>query len=96
MALCHVPEANGFGTVPTTAASNQRVQCPEYERLWAAYVDAACQWRDIIQTPSVSTYETRLRQHLTMVKDAAKERAEAHKRQCLLCANIQASGKKSA
>ncbi len=82
--------------MPSTAASNHCMQCPEYERLWAAYVDAECDWRDIIQAPAMSAYETRLREHLSMVKDAAKERADAHKRQCLLCANIHACGKKSA
>lgn len=72
------------------------MQCPEYEKLWAAYSEAAREWRDIIQTPSLSTYQTRLRERVTVVKEATRKRAEAHRRQCLLCANIQANGKKSA
>jgi hypothetical protein len=72
------------------------MQCPEYQKLWATYLDAACEWRDIIQTPSLSIHATRLRQHATLLRDSAKERAEAHKATCLLCANIQAHGEKSA
>ena len=82
--------------MPSSAASNHCMQCPEYEKLWTAYIEAACEWRDLIQTPLLSIYATRLRERATIAKDAAKERAEAHKRQCLLCANIQANGKKSA
>jgi hypothetical protein len=66
------------------------MQCPEYERLWKAYVDAACEWRDILQTPSLSVYVTGLRRHATVIKESARERAEAHKGKCLLCANIRA------
>jgi hypothetical protein len=65
------------------------MQCPEYEKLWAAYVDAACGWRDALQMPSVTIYATALRRSLTVLKDSARERAEAHKGKCLLCANIQ-------
>jgi hypothetical protein len=72
------------------------MQCLEYEKLWAAYIESACEWRHLVQTPSLTPYETRLRQRATIAKDAAKNRAEAHKRQCLLCANIQTNGKKSA
>ncbi|MGC2656918.1 MAG: hypothetical protein WA324_03000 [Bryobacteraceae bacterium] len=79
-----------------SAASNECMQCPEYKNLWAAYIDAECDWRDIIQAPALSIYATRLREQATIAKDTAKERAEAHKRQCLLCANVQANDKKSA
>jgi hypothetical protein len=66
------------------------MQCAEYEKLWAAYLDAAYEWRLTVETPSLSAYATVLRQRATVVKDSAKEHAEAHKRKCLLCANIQA------
>jgi hypothetical protein len=72
------------------------MQCPEYEKLWAAYIDAACEWRDTLQTSSLSVYATGLRRHATVLKESARERAAAHKRKCLLCANIRAPGKKSA
>jgi hypothetical protein len=72
------------------------MRCPEYEKLWAAYITAAYEWRDAIQAPSLSVYATGLRRHATVLKDSAKERAAVHKRKCLLCANIRANGEKSA
>jgi hypothetical protein len=72
------------------SASKHCMQCPEYEKLWTAYIDAASGWREILQTPSLSVYATGLRRHATVLKHLAKERAAAHKRKCLLCANIRA------
>lgn len=68
-----------------------RMQCPEYEKLWAAYIDAACEWRDTVQRPSLSIYSIRFRSRATVLKDSARERAAAHKRNCLLCANSKPS-----
>jgi hypothetical protein len=41
---------------PLSDNINLRMQCPEYEKLWAAYLEAAREWRDAVQTPSVSAY----------------------------------------
>ena len=72
------------------------MRCPEYERLWEAYIDAISEWREAIQTPSESVCATEILRRATVLKDSAKERAEAHKRKCLLCANTEANGEKPA
>jgi hypothetical protein len=46
------------------------------------------EWRDILQSLSLRVYATGLRRHANVLKDLARERAEADKRKCLLCANI--------
>jgi hypothetical protein len=66
------------------------MQCPEYEKLWAEYLDAAYEWRQTLQAPSLSVYGPVLRQRATVLKDSAKERAATHKGKCLLCTNIEA------
>jgi hypothetical protein len=72
---------------PSQLRITTRMQCPEYQKLWTAYIDASSEWRETVQTPSLSVYETGLRRYAAVLKQSAEERAAAHKRKCLLCAN---------
>jgi hypothetical protein len=69
------------------------MECSEFESLWTDYIEALKQWGEVSSTSAMSVYATKLRRRASTERDKARERACAHQRRCLICANSQAENK---